>query len=58
MPPVLRISAKLICDASRLMATNQIIVLKAIQNRQGGSLSVKLQVEWLAWFLIAAELIS
>jgi hypothetical protein len=58
MPPVLRISAKLICDASPLMATNQIIVLKAIQNRQGGSLSVKLQVGWLAWFLIAAELIS
>ena len=48
----------LICDACRLIAMNPTIVLATIQNRQRGRLSVKLQSRWLAWFLIAAELIS
>jgi hypothetical protein len=50
--------SKLICDACRLIAMNPTIVLTTIQNRQRGRLSVKLQSRWLAWFLIAAELIS
>ena len=50
--------SKLICDPCRLIAMNPTIVLTTIQNRQRGRLSVKLQSRWLAWFLIAAELIS
>ena len=50
--------SKLICDACRLIAMNPTIVLTTIQNRQRGRLSVKLQSRWLAWFLIAVELIS
>lgn len=50
--------SKLICDACRLIAMNPTIVLTTIQNRQRGRLSVKLQSRYLAWFLIAAQLIS
>ena len=50
--------SKLICNACRLIAMNPTIVLTTIQNRQRGRLSVKLQSRWLAWFLIAVELIS